>query len=122
MIRPIFSRSDVGSNLSTSKSMAPIRKRGGSTATRDEFLRTLGKLFAEAKHTGLSEIDVNSGQLHRRVGNYPGPNHRMPVCCDAMRSAMASGDKIIESPMRGKGARLTIRYRLPEPASSNVAF
>jgi hypothetical protein len=117
LIRPIFSCSDAGSILSTSKSVAPIRKRGASITTRDEFLRVLGKLFAEAKHIGVPKIDVNSGQLHRQVGNYPGPNHRMPVCCDAMRSAMASGDQVMESPPQGKGAGLTIRYRLPRPST-----
>ncbi|MCX6064101.1 MAG: HNH endonuclease [Caldiserica bacterium] len=58
-------------------------------------------------------VDVTSGDLHRRVGGYPGRNHAMPVCCSVMRQAMQSGDVIIAEPPKGNGATLTIRYRLP---------
>jgi len=62
---------------------------------------------------GLPYLDINSGHLHRLVGGYPGPNHRMPVCCGAMRGEMQPGDIIIDQPPKGNGASLTIRYRLP---------
>jgi 5-methylcytosine-specific restriction protein A len=56
------------------------------------------------------------------VGGYPGENHRMPVCCEVMRSTMAPGDQVVETPPSGKGAALTIRYRLPRGAPSNTAL
>jgi len=48
-------------------------------------------------------------------GSYPGPNHRMPVCCKVMKDAMAPdyGDKVLQEPPSGQGASLTIRYVLP---------
>lgn len=60
-------------------------------------------------------MDVNAGELHRRVGGYPGSNHRMPVSCEVMRSAMGSdaGDIVLSQPPKGDGATLTIRYVLP---------
>jgi 5-methylcytosine-specific restriction protein A len=48
------------------------------------------------------------------IGGYPGAGkHRMPVCCEAMRSEKRAGDEIVFEPPKGKGASLTIRYRLP---------
>jgi 5-methylcytosine-specific restriction protein A len=62
---------------------------------------------------GLVAIDVNSGNLHRRVGGYPGSDHRMPMCCEAMYSAMNDGDSIVSQPESGKGASVIVRYKLP---------
>ena len=59
-------------------------------------------------------IDVNAGDLHRRLGGYPGPSHRMPVCCDAMYEQQRAGDIVLPgAPPKGKEAALTIRYALP---------
>ena len=58
----------------------------------------------------LDYIDLNAGEIHRVVGNYPGKNHRMPICCEAMRSLMESTDLILYQPKKGNGASLTIRY------------
>ena len=33
---------------------------------------------------GAGHVEINSGELHRAVGGYPGADHRMPMCCDAM--------------------------------------
>jgi hypothetical protein len=62
-------------------------------------------------------VEITAGELHRLVGGYQGPNHRMPVCCEVMRRAFASdaGDRIVEGPRSGQGASLTIRYVLPRP-------
>jgi len=81
--------------------------------TADDFRAELAKIFEEAESKGYSHVDVMSGDLHRRVGGYPGPDHRMPVCCSVMRRAMKPGDQILEEPPRGAGARLRIRYHLP---------
>ncbi len=69
--------------------------------------------FMQAELRGDSYIDINSGELHRKVGGYPGPNHRMPVCCNVMYREQRVGDKVLSSPPKGQGASLTIRYKLP---------
>lgn len=62
-------------------------------------------------------IDVCSGDLHRRVGDYPNPSrHRMPVCCEVMRRMMKAGDEERphpKSPPSGAGANVIIRYMVP---------
>ncbi len=81
--------------------------------TTEHFERALQSLLHGAEQNRLPFIDVRSGDLHGRVGQYPGPNHRMPICCNAMRKFMRSKDEILEGPPRGNGANLVIRYYLP---------
>lgn len=73
----------------------------------------LKKIFKTAQGLELTKVDVKSGDLHRRVGGYPSNNHRMPLCYNAMRAAMRSGDEVLAAPPRGAGATLVIRYQLP---------
>jgi len=80
--------------------------------TRD-FEDMLRSLLAKGKEEGNLHLDVIAGDLHRIVGGYPGPQHRMPLCCDVMRKAMKPGDEVLSSPPKGKGATLNIRYYLP---------
>jgi 5-methylcytosine-specific restriction protein A len=88
--------------------------------TRDDFKMDLYRMMNESIRQGRATAEINAGELHRRVGDYPGPNHRMPMCCEVMRDAFAPdvGDAIVEEPPSGQGASLTIRYVLPrsEPA------
>ena len=58
----------------------------------------------------LDYIDLNAGDIHRKLGGYPGKNHRMPTCCNAMRKFMVPKDIVIYQPLKGNGASLTIRY------------
>ena len=81
--------------------------------TRIEFKDELTELFMKAETLGFVSVDIKSGELHRRVGDYPGHDHRMPVCCGVMREAMNPGDQEVEAPRKGQGASLVIRYRLP---------
>ena len=85
--------------------------------TADEFRMEMYRMMNEAVHEGRETAEINAGELHRRVGDYPGRNHRMPVCCEVMGGAFArdAGDVITEQPPSGQGARLTIRYVLPRP-------
>lgn len=78
-----------------------------------DFTAELLQMLSEAESKGLSSLEVRAGHLHERVGGYPGPNHRMPACCDMMRKQMRDGDTIVKQPPKGRGATLTIRYRLP---------
>lgn len=74
---------------------------------------TLNLLFAEAEGKGHNNVKVNAGELHRRIGGYPGPGHRMPLVCHVMRREMKAGDSVVKEPEKGAGASLTIVYRLP---------
>jgi len=82
-------------------------------ATRVEFQRELRSQFRLAERSGERTIEVNSGDLHRGLGGYPGLNHQMPSCCEAMYNEARMSDEIIMRPPKGKGASLTIRYYLP---------
>jgi 5-methylcytosine-specific restriction protein A len=77
-----------------------------------DFDDALRRTLAEARARGLVTVDVTSGVLHRRVGGYPGHDHRMPLACRVMRMAMRTGDVIVSQPPKGQGATLTIRYRI----------
>lgn len=80
---------------------------------RDKFITELHTRLTHAENQGARHIDIKSGDLHRSVGGYPGPNHRMPVCCEIMYSEMKAGDEVLQAPPKGKGATVRIRYQLP---------
>ena len=85
--------------------------------TTADFRAALAKLFADAANIGRGTVVVRSGDLHRIVGGYPGPDHRMPVCCNVMYAEMIDGyDEILATPPKRKGASLVIEYMLPRPA------
>ena len=81
--------------------------------TAQDFEDALQEIFDLAQSKGENHVVVTSGDLHRRVGGYPGRNHRMPVCCGVMRRMMQRGDEILYEPPSGQGATLTVRYNLP---------
>lgn len=79
----------------------------------DDFRRTLTMYFRETEDARLGSITLESGQVHRRVGGYPGGSHSMPTCCSVMRKLMQKGDELLHEPPSGKGASLKIRYHFP---------
>jgi hypothetical protein len=84
--------------------------------TKSDFIAEIKAQFNRANGNAKSSLDINAGDLHRTLGGYPpqkGASHHMPSCCDAMRETMKVGDEIIESPPKGRGASLTVRYKLP---------
>jgi len=81
--------------------------------TSYNFDTALKEILSTAQQQGKEYVDVVSGDLHRRVGGYPGRNHRMPMCCSAMKQAMKGRDQILDQPFSGQGASLKIRYYLP---------
>jgi hypothetical protein len=78
-----------------------------------DFRTELRAQLGSAASLGWRHVEVNSGELHRIVGGYPGSDHRMPICCSVMEAEMRGGDEIVTAPPKGKGASLTIRYKLP---------
>lgn len=85
--------------------------------TKKDFEHTLQNRILIASKDGLLSVMINSGELHAIVGGYPGPDHRMPLCCQVMRESMREGDAIIQSPPSGQGASLIIEYKLAKPAN-----
>ncbi len=79
----------------------------------EDFKDTLLSMLDSAEKEGMAYRDVRAGDLHKKVGGYPGKNHRMPVCCDVMKKFMQKPDSIIKAPAKGHGANLIIRYKLP---------
>ena len=79
----------------------------------DDFRTELKAQLDRATYRGASHVEINSGELHRAVGGYPGTDHRMPMCCDAMYEQQGAEDVIVSRPPKGKGASLTIRFKLP---------
>jgi len=80
--------------------------------TMEDFQTELQAQIRRAERAGAKHVEINSGELHRKVGNYPG-DHRMPMCCKAMQAERRASDRIVSQPPKGEGASLTIRYILP---------
>lgn len=81
--------------------------------TADDFKRELDAQIERAVRQGRPHLEVNAGELHRAVGNYPG-DHRMPLCCGVMRQEALRGRAgTVSETDSGNGAALTIRYKLP---------
>ena len=78
--------------------------------TAEDFRVTLRARMQEAEQTSKTTVEINSGQLHREVGGYPGQNHRISMCCAVMRSEMSA---ILQEPPKKRDASLTIRHKLP---------
>lgn len=83
--------------------------------TKDDFRQELSQRFRRAAERNATVLKVNSGELHRSLGGYPGPKHQMPSCCDVIYEAAGKADEIVASPPSGRGASLAIRYRIPRP-------
>jgi hypothetical protein len=81
--------------------------------TKLTFEKELRKFFEFADYIGLDHLTIRSGLLHRKVGNYPGKKHLMPLCCWVMKKNMEKSDKILHQPEKGSGASLLIKYKVP---------
>jgi hypothetical protein len=79
--------------------------------TTEDFRDALRLLFVNAMQSGLPHLDVRSGELHNSVG----AQNQMPQVCSAMRSMRCDLDEVLESPPKGNGSRLVIRYKIPRP-------
>jgi 5-methylcytosine-specific restriction protein A len=79
----------------------------------EEFKSALEAEFKEAQRRGAPAVEIEAGQLHRKVGGYPTPFNRMPVCCAVMWGERRESDAIVSQPPKGNGASLKIRYLLP---------
>ncbi|UQZ34621.1 HNH endonuclease [Paenibacillus sp. PK3_47] len=76
----------------------------------EDFRMEVQRQIDEARNMGVDYVEIVSGEVHRILGGYPGPNHSMPSCCKAMYDYKKSNDMILAAPSKGKGASLKIRY------------
>lgn len=92
-----------------------LQKRYPSkTITKDTFISELRKIFQRETESGSTEVTITASELHRIAGNYPGENHRIPLCCSAMRELFdEKKDIIISESKKDNNALLTISYALP---------
>jgi 5-methylcytosine-specific restriction protein A len=82
--------------------------------TAQDFITELQAQLRAAESKGIPHVDIASGDLHRKVGDYPHPiRHRMKICCRVMYGEQRPGDRVLRSPPKGNGATLIIRYTLP---------
>lgn len=89
-----------------------LSEREGKVVNAEKFRTVLNQKLEMAQNVGLSFIELTAGELHRAVGEYPGPHHQMANCCRVMKSEKGSVDETIYPPPSGVGASLKIRYRL----------
>ncbi len=75
--------------------IAGLRDPPVTSPDENTFWIQLHITIQEARERGEPFVDVNAGELHRRVGGYPAPNHRMPMCCRVMREEMQPGDTVL---------------------------
>ena len=94
----------------------PARRRSTMMFSAEDFRKELKAQLERAHLRGASHIEINAGELHRTLGGYPGIDHRIPICCSVMHQEVQEGDEIVFGPDQGKGASLTIRYRIPRTA------
>jgi 5-methylcytosine-specific restriction protein A len=105
------------------KSMSVSQDNGKNTGApkSQDFQMHLESLLNRAENAGESFFIIESGDLHRQIGGYPGPNHRMPICCEVMYSMMQQGDQILYAPPKGRGASLKIQYQIPRTGLGTIA-
>jgi hypothetical protein len=77
----------------------------------DHFRQGLLEQMGRAADGGRIDVLINSGELYRSLGGYPGSTHGKPSCCDAMQAEMKLGDTMLLD--RASGAGMTVRYLLP---------
>ncbi len=94
------------------KALRYYSKENQNELNKKSFEQELQIFFTSAEEKGCLYVDIQSGDLHRRVGKYPSPEHQMPLCCWVMKKKMETGDEILQQPPKGQGASLVIRYRL----------
>ena len=85
----------------------------------DYFRQGLLAQMDRVSRSGRIDVLINSGELYRSLGGYPGSMNGMPNCCDAMEDEMTSGDTLLLE--RSHGAGMTVRYLLPRVVSKPLS-
>ena len=80
----------------------------------EDFQKELDQIFDFAEKKKLDSATINAGDFHQVVGDHPGSNHRILVCCSVLRKAMISADQILVSPPKGNGQVFKFGLCFPE--------
>ena len=73
-----------------------------------EVVVYLKDILEEAKANDISYIDIRSDNIAKELNS----NNRMPTICGAMKKIMSGQDIIIETPPKGNGSNLVVRYKI----------
>jgi hypothetical protein len=101
----------------STRNVAKVREKATSeldaamTTQSNDFRAALRKRFLDAQRRGQSTLDVSAADLCREAGRQSEDD--AAACCAVMRAAMGLRDRIVESPSKGDGDTLTVRYMLP---------
>ncbi len=80
----------------------------------DHFRQELLAQIGRASKSGAANVLINAPSLYKSLGGYPGSDHGMPLCCDAMEQEIKAGDLLLVD--RANQAGMTVRYLLPRGA------
>ena len=84
----------------------------------DHFRQELRAQLDRRADRGAIDALINSGELCRSLGGYPGPDQKMRSCCDAMQKEMQPGDTVLLE--RDSGPGMTVRYLLPRNVGTQI--
>src|SRR5215510_9368331 len=82
-----------------------------------DFQNQLIAILNGARQSGQPYIDVESGKLHQQVGGFAKSHHKMPVCCEVMKTMMRFGDSVVRETANGQDSTVTIRYTVQETST-----
>jgi hypothetical protein len=86
----------------------------------DHFAHELRVQLNRATKHGSIDIVINSGELYRSLGDYPGSMHGMPACYDdAMRSEMKPGDVLLSNRPAATASPFAIGCRAQSETRNN---
>ncbi|WP_431030064.1 hypothetical protein [Lysinibacillus sp. LZ02] len=83
-----------------------------SNLTTETFLNCIELLKQIGRQNNLPQLVITAEEVHKLVGGYPGKNHRMPMCCNAMFKSMREGDEILHSTPSKQSNTTKIKYYL----------
>jgi len=107
---PMLTMNKAASRGSADAVVTPLVERVTGAVNTEAFRRARQRIFDESP---AGSVDINAGELYRKVGGGTGKNYSMASCCNVMLEAVRPGDKILAGPPSQHGATLTIRYVLP---------
>jgi hypothetical protein len=62
--------------------------RGKVMPAAEDFPHELFGMMDEAHRARRDFVEINAGELHKKVGDYTGRNHQMPNCCQVRKAKL----------------------------------
>lgn len=86
-------------------SPSPVRKSKGQT---EEVRKYITNILLANKVDGIKTVDLRSGDIHKKLQL----SAKLPIVCNAMTSLQLFRYEVIQSPAKGRGSNLVLRYFL----------